>query len=113
MSLKLGGLVPQVAAAARYSLALANYFGLRTEVTSGYRSLQEQQHLYNRFLRGESRYPANRPGNSAHNYGLAWDSWVPAEQMALWKLIREYVGFRVPDNDLIHAEVQGWRQYVQ
>jgi hypothetical protein len=58
------------------------------------------------------RYPANRPGDSAHNYGLAWDSWVPDGYWELWNAIREYCGFRLDPNDRIHAEVPGWREVV-
>lgn len=123
MSLSLGGLHPTVKAAAEYALAVARYYGLQPEVTSGYRSVEEQRRLYNNYLRclREGRfgrepgcmYPANRPGNSAHNYGLAWDSWVPQHQQAAWTTIRRWIGFRVPETDWIHAEVNGWRNFVQ
>lgn len=111
--LELGALHPVVASYADYTLQLGQYLGLRPQLTSTYRSLQEQQRLYDAYLRGESRYPANRPGNSAHNYGLAWDSWVPDADMPLWTTVRRWIGWRVPDNDLIHAEVRGWRNFVQ
>ena len=58
------------------------------------------------------KYPANQPGDSAHNYGLAWDSYVPEEEMPLWVRIREYCGFAVPVNDEVHAELPDWREYI-
>lgn len=59
------------------------------------------------------RYPANRPGDSAHEYGVAWDSSVPAEWLPVWTALREYAGFRVADEngDPIHAEVPDWRRF--
>lgn len=42
-------------------------------VTSVYRSAREQQVLYDRYLRGESRIPAAPPGRSAHQLRLAFD----------------------------------------
>jgi type II secretory pathway pseudopilin PulG len=103
--------------------------GLAVEVTSVFRSLAQQARLrsnYESCLRlgvfpsstslasGLScAYPANRPGDSGHNYGLAWDSWVPQEQMTDWIEWRREQGWTVPDNDPIHAEYPNWRQYVQ
>lgn len=127
MSLGLGGLNPGLTAAARYALDLGRAYGLRVEVTSVYRSVAEQVGLRSRYegclARSEPvypgnpnpacRYPANRPGDSAHNWGLAWDSWAPPEQMPSWVAIRRALGWRVPENDLIHAEVPEWRWYVR
>ncbi|ANH51291.1 putative peptidase [Campylobacter phage PC5] len=41
-------------------------------VTSGYRSMESQQKLYNNFINGKGS-PANRPGYSLHEYGMAVD----------------------------------------
>ena len=49
-----------------------NYDG-RLVVTSARRSPAKQQRLYQKWIRGESRIPANRPGTSLHEYGLAFD----------------------------------------
>ena len=113
---------------AEVALQIAQYYGLNPVVTSTTRTMEEQTRLRANYelclLRGRfpsndeytpgmsCRYPANRPGDSAHNYALAWDSWVPDEQMDLWKRIREYCGFTVPDNDLVHAELPDWRTYL-
>ena len=123
MSIKLRGLEPAVREAAEFALEIARYNGINPTVTSGYRPWAHQKRLWDRFQRclaegkyphtPECRWPANRPGDSSHNYGLSFDSWVPAAQMPVWIAIRRWVGFRVPDHDEIHAEVPGWRDIVK
>ena len=107
------GLNPAVKSAVEWCFEAARLNGLQPTVTSTYRSLSEQRKLYRDFLAGKSPYPANPAGQSGHNYGLAWDSWVPDAQMPLWTAIREAAGFRVPANDLIHAEVPSWPELVR
>jgi hypothetical protein len=123
---KLAGLHPEVKERAELCLSWAKYYGLTVTVTSGHRDLAKQTELRRQYeaclARGETvypgnpdarcRYPANKPGDSAHNYGMAWDSTVPADQQWSWDYLRRYAGFRVPENDLIHAEVPDWRAYV-
>ena len=94
--------------------------GIRPTLTSGFRSAAEQVSLYEN--RARNPYPVNRPGDSAHEYGLAIDSWVPDQTVtvdgyrwnswALWTAVREAVGFRVPSNDRVHSEVPNWRDLV-
>ena len=88
--------------------------GTRPTVTSGFRSAGKQAELY--ASRDRNPYPVNRPGDSAHQYGLAFDSSFAADVkpqlMPLWVQVRRAVGFRVPDNDEVHAEVNGWREIV-
>lgn len=98
---------------AEYAHAIANYYGINPVVTSVLRTWEDQQRLRDRWEAGKSRFPANRPGDSSHNYGLSWDSWVEEKDRPMWQAIREWVGFRVPSNDWIHAEVPEWRQIVQ
>jgi len=92
-------------------MQIANHYGIVPTVTSVYRSWGAQQRLRSRWERGESNFPANRPGDSAHNYGWAFDAVVPAADQSLWDQIRAYVGFEVLPNDIIHAQVPNWRQY--
>jgi hypothetical protein len=120
------GLHPTVRERAELAVSVATRYGLTVTVTSGYRSWAEQTKLRVQYegcvAQGEAvnpnnsnpacRYPANEPGDSAHNYGFAFDSWVPEEQWWLWTYIRRWAGFRVPDNDRIHAEVPDWRKYA-
>lgn len=84
--------------------------GVRPVITSTYRSIAEQQKLYD--ARASNPYPVNRPGDSAHNYGLGFDSDVPEAWMPTWIQVRRYLGFRVPDNDEVHAEVPDWRRLI-
>lgn len=119
---RLNGLNPAVRAAADWALSVADYYGVDVEVTSGYRSYQDQVKLYKNYVeclrtgqmyqRGDCMYPANKPGDSAHQYGLAWDSVVAGQYQAWWNAVREYAGFQVLDNDVIHAQVPDWRQYI-
>ncbi len=96
---------------AEYAMKVAWAYGLKPQVTSVFRGWAEQQRLRDRYLAGKSKWPANRPGDSAHNFGYAFDSWVPDAQMPTWRAIREYVGWRVPQNDVIHAGLPEWRKY--
>lgn len=126
MSLKTRGLDPAIRQAADYALSVAAAYGIPVTVTSGRRSWAEQVKLrrqYERCLaRGERvhpgnpnpacRWPANRPGDSAHNFGLAFDSWVSEEHWPAWTYIRRAVGFTVPEHDRIHAEYPQWRAAV-
>jgi hypothetical protein len=111
MALGLRGLHASVRPYAEYAHQVARYYGIEPVVTSTYRPWAEQKRLRERWEAGKSEFPANRPGDSAHNYGLAWDSWVPEEDRPAWRAIREWVGFHVPGNDWVHAAVPNWRQY--
>lgn len=108
----LRGMHPQLRPYAEYAHDLARQYGLTVTVTSVTRTWEAQARLRREWEAGRSRWPANRPGDSAHNYGVAWDSWVPDEQMPTWTAIRRYVGFRVPDHDIIHGELPQWRSYL-
>jgi len=107
---------------AEYAHAIAEYYGVPVRVASVHRSWNAQQELYRRYVgcleRGEfpsahCPYPANAPGDSAHNFGLAWDSVVAPEYEQWWKDVRRWVGFKVYDHDAPHAEYPNWRAIVQ
>lgn len=122
MTFALRGLHPDLRQAAEFALEVANHNGVDPTITSVSRSFTNQARLRANFERcvaqgrfpsaPNCRFPANRPGDSAHNYGLAWDSVVPASQAALWDEIRRWVGWEVLENDRIHAQLPGWRQFV-
>ena len=119
--MKLLGLDRDVRHAARWSLKWADYYGVPVTVTSGKRSWASQVKLRKNYeaclARGEfgktarCRFPANRPGDSAHNFGWAWDSTTEPAYQPWWNQVRSMAGFSVPGNDVIHAEVPNWRQY--
>ena len=120
--LKLGALESDVRAAAEWCCDVADYYSVPVTVVSGKRSFQEQSRLYRNYRQcvesgrfgrtPDCKYPANPPGESAHEYGLAWDSVVPAEYMPWWIHVRELAGFDVLRGDEPHAEVPNWRAYV-
>jgi len=109
--MQLRGMDSRVRPYAEWAHAIANYYDIDPTVTSTFRSWEEQTKLRDRWERGESAFPANRPGDSSHNYGWSWDSVVPPSQQDFWDDIRRYVGFEVLPNDRIHAQVPNWRQY--
>lgn len=80
-------------------------------ITSGYRTIAEQQDLWDH--RATNPYPVNYPGDSAHNWGLAIDSWVPDPWFPYWTWFRRSWGFTVPDNDRVHSEYPNWRDLVR
>lgn len=121
--MRLAGLHPEVRERAEYALEVADYYGIDVTVTSGHRTWEEQARLrrnYEQCLaaglmgkRGDCMYPANRPGDSSHNWGLSWDSVVEDERLQeWWNRMREWVGFEVLSNDVIHAQVPNWRSIV-
>ena len=123
MSFKLAGLHPVVRQQAELALEVARDFNIPVQITSGFRSWSEQKKLRRNFeecvAKGKfpwaegCKYPANRPGESSHNFGLAFDSWAPAgPEREAWIFIRQLAGFNVPANDHVHAEVPDWRPLV-
>jgi len=63
------GLVPW----AKWILEVGRRVDGRLVVTSARRSSAKQAKLRQRWERGLSKIPANRPGTSLHEYGLAFD----------------------------------------
>jgi D-alanyl-D-alanine carboxypeptidase-like protein len=120
--LKVRGLEPSVREAAEWCLAVADHYGVDVTVVSGARNRSEQTRLYNNYQQclrsgrfGRTKdclYPANPPGESAHEFRLAWDSSVAPELMSWWTMVRRAAGFHVLENDLPHAEAPNWRAYV-
>lgn len=113
MSIGLRGIHADLRGPAEYTLAIARFNGINPIITSVFRSWAEQARLRRRWEAGKSQFPANRPGDSAHNYGLAFDAVVPADQLATWTAIRQWVGWGVPSNDVIHAELPAWRSALR
>jgi len=119
---KLLQLEPSVKEAAEWAVAWADYYQLPVTITSGFRSWSSQAKLRKRYEKcvatgrfgntPECKFPANRPGDSAHNFGFAWDSTVPEWAIPWWSHVRSLAGFHIPTHDWIHAEVPNWRGYV-
>ncbi len=53
--------------------AIQSLSGVHLDVTSGFRSIQEQTTLYDEMKSGQKSGPVAAPGSSMHNYGLAVD----------------------------------------
>lgn len=124
MSVRARGLHPVVRASVEWCLKEAARLGFSPVVTSTFRSKAEQLPLYRKWLQAERYYgralairlgfiPANPPGSSGHQFGLAWDSVVSPSYQKTWNRIRESAGFHVPPEDQIHAEVPSWWLYVR
>lgn len=94
------------------TIAYAHRLGIDPIVTSVRRNEAEQRKLYAVYTSGRSRYPASPPGQSSHQYGVAFDTSVPAHQLATWTAVRRAFGWLAPDSDTVHAEWPGWRSYV-
>jgi len=111
---RLRGLHPVVRDAAQVAINYAEYYGVPVTVTSGYRTWEDQEKLRRAWEEGRAKYPANRPGDSAHNWGLAFDSWVPEPYQAWWDQVKQAVGFRTYfETDPVHGEYPGWRAVVR
>ncbi len=118
----LRGMRAELRPYAEYAHAIADHFNVTARVASVSRTWNEQQRLYNRYVAARAAgsfpsaavpYPANAPGDSAHQYGLAWDSQVAPEYRQWWKEVRRWIGFMVYDHDAPHAELPGWRAVVR
>ena len=117
----LRGLHREVRTAAESSVRVGAAQGLHIRISSAFRSMDQQRRLRVRFEKcvaanrfpspPDCLYPANRPGDSGHNFGLAWDSVVPPGEQDAWDAVRTAHGFKVLPNDRIHAEVPDWRSH--
>lgn len=67
------GLHPKFKPYADALLAYARTLDVRFIITSARRSRADQQRLYNRWLKGQSAFPALAPGKSQHERGWAVD----------------------------------------
>lgn len=129
----LRGLHDDLRPHAEAPIRFAESLGFRVTVTSVYRSERKQRALFENFqacqARGvypsstslrpgySCRWPAAKPGFSAHNYGLAWDSTIEDPQRRYdqgtldgwWVAVRRWWGWEVdPESDRIHAQPPGW-----
>lgn len=100
MASDLGGLQPFLQPYARALVALAP----GTRVTSTYRSYTEQLRLWNN--RSNNPYPVAPPGQSLHQYGLAFDLDAPADTLAFLGEVWNYWGGHWSTADPIHFEVR-------
>ena len=103
MASNLSALDPRLQPYARYIVEYARWRGWSPQVTSTRRSRAEQTALYNRYLRGESKYPAAAPGHSRHELGLALDIvTVPESALAALGAVWRRVGGVWSPSDAVH-----------
>jgi hypothetical protein len=83
-------------------------------LTSTIRTFREQSYLYDRYKKGLSNLPANPPGFSAHEYGLAFDAvTTPREWLedvgSVWV---SWGGAYGGSRDPVHFELAGAGQFA-
>lgn len=69
----LNTLHPWLIPYAKYLYSYGKSFDGRLVVTSARRSSRKQAELRRKWESGESQIPANRPGTSLHEFGMAFD----------------------------------------
>jgi len=92
---------PYVKDRVRVILDVADRYGGRYSVTSGYRSPAKQQELYN-----DGNHPgAARPGCSQHQYGLAMDVFFEDRGWQEWyQWAAGYLGLVTVPGDNVHVQ---------
>src|SRR3989442_6936307 len=104
----ISDLVPELQDFARALVDAAGAARLQPRVTSTVRTRSEQRRLYNRFLAGASGYPVAPPGQSAHEYGEAFDMVLsPMEALADVGYTWQTWGGGWNPADAIHFELPG------
>lgn len=103
------GLDDRLVPYAEEAMRRAASYNVHPVITSTRRTWGQQERLYANYLRGLSKYPANPPGQSAHQYGVAFDSVVPDPEWPLWNAIRASLGWKLYANDPVHAELPNWQ----
>lgn len=89
----------------KWLVDVAKALDLDPRVTSTVRSRRKQKELYNRYLAGQSRFPAARPGTSRHERGLAIDM-VSRDPALLGQYWQYYVGGKwAGPSDWVHYEL--------
>ncbi len=114
MSVRLEDLHPDVELYARLVIGWAKYYGIPVTVLSTRRTCAQQAFLFTSYLQNPTtRIPAARPGESAHQYGLAFYAKTTPQYQWAWDWLRQYVGFHLlGSRDPHHAEVPGWQRFV-
>jgi len=108
MAARIDLLSPELRDAARALVDAAGVARLQPRVTSTLRSHAEQVRLYRRYLAGAAGFPVAPPGQSAHEYGEAFDMVVsPMEALADVGYTWQTWGGGWNPADAIHFELPG------
>lgn len=102
----LQSLQPWLRPYAQWLCSVAPYAGVsRLTITSVKRSRAQQQALYESYLAGRNSYPVLPPGQSKHEYGLAWDMVTePYSALSILGSWWKQVGGAWSKTDPIHFE---------
>ena len=108
--MNFSGLIPELQEAGRYLDRVVHDSGLQGRVTSTVRTRGDQEKLYRKYLAGQSQFPATPPGQSAHEYGWAFDYVVsPYEyQTDVGLFWRDQMGGVWTPKDVVHFEYPGF-----
>lgn len=114
MGSSISDLVPELQPFANALVDAAGRAGLQPRVTSTLRSHSEQRRLYASYLAGQAGYPVAPPGQSAHEYGLAFDLVVaPLAALAhVGRLWRSWGGGWT-GRDAVHFEYPGATKWAK
>lgn len=108
MSAHIANLVPELQQPCRDLIAACDAAGLQPRLTSTLRSHAEQKRLYDRYLAGQAGFPVAPPGQSAHEYGEAFDLVVsPMEALADVGYTWQTWGGGWGPGDAVHFELPG------
>ena len=98
----LNGVSPALVAALTQAVTA---YGKPITITSGVRSKEEQQKLYDDWISGKSKFPAAKPGNSKHERGNAVDiSLADADALASGGYLKAAGLGRPVDGDPVHIQ---------
>lgn len=79
----LSSLAPITQYCAREFVRIVESAGFSVTITSARRTFWEQAKLWWDWIRGNSKYPANKPGTSEHEFGRAFDCVLVYQNQAL------------------------------
>src|SRR6266852_6596888 len=108
MAASLDALDADLRDAASALVDAAGAAGLQPRITSTLRSHSEQRRLYARFVAGQAGFPVALPGQSAHEYGYAFDLVVsPMDALADVGYTWQQWGGGWNPSDAVHFELPG------
>jgi D-alanyl-D-alanine carboxypeptidase len=73
----LRDLIPELVPWAQLLFDVCSQAGANPTITSTLRTYSQQKALYDNYVAGRSKYPADKPGTSAHEFGYAFDMSMP------------------------------------
>lgn len=108
--MSLRDLIPELQPWAQRLYDVCQQAGANPTITSTIRSYAEQKKLYDDYITGRSKYPAARPGTSAHEFGWAFDLAMPVvgDEYQAGQVWRGWGGKWGGEEDVVHFEYPGF-----